>query len=96
MKSARPLVSVVISGKTREALWACKPILAVTAKGLDRVAGEETDDTANHNLFVGPEVVGRYDTMSAMLGVDLPIIERNSTTQLVPTWRIRASLSWAF
>ena len=67
------------------------------SKGADTVAGEATDDTANHNLFVGPEiaaqVAGRW---SGIVAVDLPIIERNSAVQLVPTWRLRAGVNWAF
>jgi hypothetical protein len=66
-------------------------------KGQDRVAGEYTTDTANHNLFVGPEVdVLWHGSLSGVLALDLPVNESNSDVQLVPTWRLRAALGWRF
>lgn len=64
------------------------------SKGLDRVDGAEADDSANHNLFAGPELGLRRGGLGAMLALDLPLVERNSATQLVPTWRLRARLEW--
>ncbi len=67
------------------------------SKGQDTVAGEATDDTANHNLFIGPEIAALIaGKWSAIVAVDLPISARNSAVQLVPTWRLRAGASWAF
>ncbi len=66
-------------------------------KGLDTVAGDKTDDTANHNLFIGPEFDALFaGRLTALLGLDLPIFERNSEVQLVPTWRVRAAVGWTF
>jgi hypothetical protein len=31
-----------------------------------------------------------------MVGFDIPLLEHNSDTQLVPTWRLRAALGWRF
>ncbi len=66
-------------------------------KGHDWVAGQETPDTANHNVFLGPELTVLHDsTLTAMIGFDLPIYEHNSDAQLVPTWKIRGSVGWRF
>lgn len=66
-------------------------------KGHDWVAGQETPDTANHNVFLGPELTVLHDSsLTAMIGFDLPIYEHNSDAQLVPTWKIRGSVGWRF
>jgi hypothetical protein len=66
-------------------------------KGHDWVAGQETPDTANHNVFLGPEVTLLWDSaLTAMIGFDLPIYEHNSDAQLVPTWKIRGSVGYRF
>jgi len=71
--------------------------LSGSSKGLDTVAGTLTDDTANHDLFAGAECSGTYlHALSGDLAVDLPVIERNSAIQLVPTWRLRAALTVFF
>jgi len=71
--------------------------LSGSSKGLDRVAGATTDDTANHDLFLGGEVSVTYlHALSGECAVDLPVLERNSSTQLVPTWRLRAALTVFF
>jgi len=66
-------------------------------KGHDWVAGQETPDTANHNVFLGPELTMRWRAdLTAMIGFDLPLYEHNSDAQLVPTWKARAALGWRF
>ncbi len=71
--------------------------LAGDSKGHDWVAGQQTPDTANHNVFLGPELSMRWNgSLTAMLGFDLPLIEHNSAAQLVPTWKARAALGWRF
>jgi len=71
--------------------------VTVESKGQDTVAGHPTDDTGNHDLFAGPEVAAVVDRrVQAHLGLDLPLIERNSATQLVPTWRLRGGMDWRF
>jgi len=67
------------------------------SKGLDTVAGQKTDDTANHNVYVGPEASLVWNRkLSSDLAFDLPVYEHNSATQLVPTWRVRGSVGWTF
>ncbi len=71
--------------------------LTIESKGQDTVAGHPTDDTENHDLFAGPEVAAVVDRrVQAHAGFDLPVIERNSATQLVPTWRLRGGVDWRF
>ena len=67
------------------------------SKGLDTVAGDDATDTGNHNLFVGPEVNALWNgQFTAVLGIDLPVMENNTDVQLVPTWRVRAAIGWQF
>ena len=67
------------------------------SKGLDTVAGQKTDDTENHNVYVGPEANAVWQRKLAMdVALDIPVYEQNSSTQLVPTWRARAAFTYTF
>lgn len=67
------------------------------SKGLDTVADQQTDDTANHNLYIGPEVSALWSRRLILdASFDYPIEEHNSSTQMVPTWRGRCSASYHF
>ncbi len=67
-------------------------------KGYDTGSGGvRYDDTAFNGTFLGPEVVAiASTTWLGTLGYDLPIEVHNSDTQITPTWRIRAALTYRF
>jgi hypothetical protein len=67
------------------------------SKGLDTVADQQTTDTANHNLYIGPEVSVMWNRKLIVdASVDIPIEEHDSAVQMDPTWRSRLSLSYRF
>ncbi len=71
--------------------------LAGESKGLDTVAGQQTTDTANLNLYIGPEVSLMWNRrLIADLSFDYPLEEHDSAIQMDPTWRGRASLTYRF
>ncbi|MGZ3697137.1 MAG: hypothetical protein ACXWP5_03505 [Bdellovibrionota bacterium] len=71
------LASIVLSGET---------------KGLDSFQGAPADDTGMTALYLGPAITGTLsDNLSAVLAVDLPVLMRNTATQVVPDSRVRVS-----
>jgi hypothetical protein len=67
-------------------------------KGYDTgKGGERYDDTAFNGTFLGPEVTAlAAHRWQAVLGYDLPINVHNSDTQITPSYRIRAALTYRF
>lgn len=65
-------------------------------KGKDTFAGEDAVDTAVTALYLGPELTLAWHRLHAGLGLDLPVHQHVSATQIVPDWRLRAGLGWAF
>lgn len=67
------------------------------SKGNDTLDHEPTDDTAITSVYMGPALRATWDDhFAAELGVDLPLLQNNSSVQIVPDYRIRANLSWRF
>jgi hypothetical protein len=63
----------------------------------DTIQSAAMDDTAITSVFLGPQINFSWsDKASAELGVDLPVSIKSSGDQIVPTFRIRAALSWRF
>lgn len=66
------------------------------SKGKDTFQGEKEGDTALTAVYLGPEVVARYDRMDAHVGVDLPVVLNNTSFQAVPDYRIKGGFTWHF
>jgi hypothetical protein len=66
-------------------------------KGKDRQAGRRLDDTAVTNLFVGPHVLFTWRTsLAAELGFEVPVVQHNTSLQIVADYRLRAAAIWRF
>ncbi len=77
--------------------------VAVTAlasgehKWLDEQNGQEADDTGITAVYMGPAVSLTWGTrLAADLAVDFPILQDNTSVQIVPDYRLRAGFSWRF
>jgi hypothetical protein len=73
--------------------------LAVTGedKGLDTFMGMKAEDTGITSVYLGPQVaVSWKDKLSAEFGLDLPVLQNNTSLQSVPDYRVRAGLTWHF
>lgn len=67
------------------------------SKGKDTLDGERLDDTAITSVYMGPALRATWkDRLSAEVALDLPLLQNNSSLQLVPNYRIRGSLAWRF
>jgi hypothetical protein len=63
----------------------------------DSIHGAALDDTAMTSVFLGPQINFTWGSeLSAELGADLPVSITSSGDQIVPTFRIRAAMTWRF
>jgi hypothetical protein len=71
--------------------------LSGETKGFDTQQGRSATDTAITALYVGPAFSFSWESaLSAELAADLPVIQNNSSYQIVPDFRLRAALVWRF
>jgi hypothetical protein len=67
------------------------------SKGEDTLNGVRTGDTAMTSVYLGPQINYTWSSsLSAVLGVDLPVIMNSSGEQVVPSYRIRAAATVRF
>jgi hypothetical protein len=72
-------------------------VVSGESKGLDTLNGESVDDTGVTSVFLGPQLSYTWSSrLSAMVGADLPVSIVSSGEQVVPTYRVRAALTWRF
>lgn len=65
-------------------------------KGKDTFAGQDAIDTATTALYLGPELTAVWQRLHGIVGLDLPVHQHVSSLQIVPDWRLRAGVGWAF
>jgi hypothetical protein len=72
-------------------------LLSGETKGRDRFEGHTAEDTGITAVYLGPEISLTFVAkLSAHLGADFPLICDNTALQIVPDYRVRASLTWRF
>ncbi len=72
-------------------------VLSGETKGLDTVDGQSLDDTGATYLFFGPDVTFTSgQSVFAEVAADFPVVEHNTGLQVVPDYRLRATLIWRF
>jgi hypothetical protein len=82
---------------TPDVTLALRAIFSGETKGKDHFRGNAVDDTAATFLYLGPKIAFTWrDHLSAEVELDLPVSRDNSSLQIVPDYRVRAGLSWAF
>lgn len=66
-------------------------------KGKDNLAGVTADDTGITSVFIGPELSFTWkENLSAELGAEFPVVNDNTSLQLVPDYRVKAAVTWRF
>ena len=66
-------------------------------KGLDRFRGAAAPDTGMTAVYLGAQASFTWQSsLSAQLGVDIPVSIDNTSLQIVPDYRVRAALLWHF
>ena len=72
-------------------------IVSGETKGKDEFRGAPVEDTAATYVYLGPRVSATLgNRFSCELELDVPVSRENSALQIVPDYRIRFALSWAF
>jgi hypothetical protein len=72
-------------------------VVSGESKGQDTVNGVATDDTAITSVFLGPQINYTWSSrLSAQVAADLPVSITSSGAQIVPTYRVRAAMTWRF
>ena len=72
-------------------------VLSGQTKGNDELDGVGLADTAATSLFVGPGLVFTWGTSLAVdIAGDLPVIQNNTSLQIVADYRIRGGVVWRF
>lgn len=65
-------------------------------KEVDRFRGKPADDTGIRSVFLGPRLLASVGKWSGEVGVDLPLSIDNTALQVVPDYRVRASVAVRF
>lgn len=65
-------------------------------KDVDRFRGAAAEDTGITSIFLGPRVVASYGKWSAELAAELPVSIDNTALQVVPDYRLHASVAVRF
>ena len=65
-------------------------------KDVDRFRGKPAEDTGITSVFLGPRAVASLGKWSGELGIELPVSIDNTALQVVPDYRIRASIAVRF
>ena len=76
---------------------ALQVVLSGESKGKDDLAGVPADDTGVTALYVGPACSVTWGgRLSADIGVDVPVLQHNTSLQLLPDVRVRGGITWSF
>jgi hypothetical protein len=72
-------------------------VVSGESKGQDTVNGVPMDDTAVTSVFLGPQINYTWSNrLSVQVGGDLPVSIVSTGEQVVPTYRVRAAVTWRF
>jgi hypothetical protein len=81
----------------RDYSLAWQTLLTGETKGQDEVNGHKTNDTAITALYIGPGFTFTWGTsLSADIVADLPVLQNNTSLQIVPDYRLRGGITWRF
>jgi hypothetical protein len=76
---------------------AVQAVFSGETKGNDTQAGVHLDDTAITALYLGPSLAySRGTRLYAEVAADLPVLQHNTSLQIVPDYRVRGGLTWRF
>lgn len=77
--------------------FALKGNLVGETKGMDKVNGEKSADTALTSLFAGPEfVLTLGEAFLGSVAFDIPVFVNNTEVSLAPDYRVRVAMTYRF
>ena len=82
--------------RSRQAIVGVQFACSGEHKDVDRFRGEAAQDTGITSVFLGPRVVASYGKLSGELAAELPVSIENTSLQVVPDYRLKASFAIRF
>jgi hypothetical protein len=81
----------------RDFSLAMQVVLSGEAKGQDSLDGNDLNDTAMTSMYIGPGFTFTWGTaLSADIVGELPVLQNNTSLQIVPDYRLRGGITWRF
>ncbi len=72
-------------------------VVSGETKGKDTFNGTADPDSADTLVYLGPQVNFTWgESLSTLVGLDVPMSRDNSGVQVMPDYRVRAAVSWRF
>jgi hypothetical protein len=66
-------------------------------KGNDKQEAKKLDDTSVTALYLGPNLTFTWGSaLHFSVGADFPVLQNNSSLQIMPDYRIRGGITWRF
>jgi len=82
--------------RKRDTLVGFQYVASGESKDVDRFQGRAAEDTGVTSVFIGPRIIASYDQLSGELAAEFPVLMNTTALQVVPDYRLRASVavSW--
>ncbi|PYL90037.1 MAG: hypothetical protein DMF14_11175 [Verrucomicrobia bacterium] len=82
--------------RKRDTLVGFQCVASGESKDVDRFQGRAAEDTGVTSVFIGPRIIASYDQLSGELAAEFPVLMNTTALQVVPDYRLRASVavSW--
>ena len=82
--------------RKRDTLVGFQCVASGESKDVDRFQGRAAEDTGVTSVFIGPRVIASHDQISGELAAEFPVLMNTTAFQVVPDYRLRASVavSW--
>jgi len=82
--------------RNRKAIVGLQCACSGERKDVDRFRGNAAEDTGITSVFLGPRIIASFGKISSELAAELPVSIHNTALQVVPDYRLRASLAIRF
>jgi hypothetical protein len=80
----------------RNAIVGLQCVVSGEYKNVDRFRGEAAEDTGIRSVFLGPRVVASIGKVGGEIAAEFPVSIENTALQVVPDYRLRASIALRF
>jgi hypothetical protein len=82
--------------RKRDTLVGFQCVASGESKDVDRFQGRVAEDTGVTSVFIGPRIIASHDQISGELAAEFPVLMNTTALQVVPDYRLRASVavSW--
>jgi hypothetical protein len=82
--------------RRQDAIFGLQFAVSGEHKDVDRFRGQPAEDTGITSVFVGPRAVASFGKISGEVAAELPVSIDNTALQVVPDYRLRASIAIRF